>query len=53
MNNIYYLMSIVDMPGAVRNISRELSHLILTLTFSGRNYCFVDSIDEEPKALRG
>lgn len=41
------------MPDTVVNISRELSHLILTITFSGRNFCFPYSINEATKPLRG
>ena len=41
------------MPHAVVNILHELSHLILTVTFSGRKYYFPYSTNEETKVLRG
>lgn len=53
VNNIYYLLSATHVPGTVVNISHELSHLILIVTFSGRNYYFPHSVNEETKALRG
>lgn len=51
--NIYYLLSTTRVPGTVVNTSHEGSHLILTVTFTGRNYYFLCSVDEETKASGG